>query len=71
MIIFYSDLALYVKHTYTPGRKTFKYFDPPEPPEVNIEDVFLNEESIYSLLGDKQLLHIEELIYNEYTEGSK
>mgnify|MGYP005987157425 CR=1 FL=1 len=68
MIIFYSDLCLYVEHSYTPGRKNFKYFDPPEPPEINIEDVFLNEQSIYDLLGDKQLLDIEELIYKEYED---
>jgi len=68
MIIFYSDLCLYVEHSYKPGRNTFNYYDPPEPPEINIEDVFLNEKSIYDLLGDKQLLDIEELIYKEYED---
>lgn len=71
MIIFYSDLALYVEHSYTPGRNTFDYYNPPEPPEVHIEDIFLNEKSIYDLLGDKQLKEIKEIIYDEYTERSR
>ncbi len=70
MVIFYLDKALYVKHSYSPGfSKT--YYDPPSDPDISIEDIFLNEESIYDLMGDKQLQEIEQLLYNEYTEESR
>ena len=56
---------MFIKHTYN-KRVPATHFDPENPAEIEIHDIFLNEESIYDLIGEKQLEDIYKLIYENY-----